>query len=415
MKELSGDYRKRCPDITETRKLPLSEASKEIGIQEYILRTLCETHRVPRPNSAYWKARASGREGKQVRLTATADPSEEIIILDEVVGMSLEDRIPHFPVRETVTKARERPTYQPPLRPVLPPLETPHRLIAATVRDLRKRQPNSDTVQSSGEGRWQVSVSADLAERVIHILDRIVRTLSDAGYRLEFWSQGLLVRGRGELLTFKLREHSKRVPHTLTEEEQENERRRKIEFRREGRIYELSSWYPKYDYISKGVLSLTMAQENGHGVERIWKDGKTSLVEDTIAGLPDAVDRYLLDRIEDRHRHERYQRNSERRSRCADRARRRIERESQRKKVLDDLVEITTEANRLRQWLNETSSWPEAPSAVEFNRLVEWSRRRLSELESKTSAEGISTILRDRNLFPEVDPLVDPPEDLIME
>jgi hypothetical protein len=42
-------------------------------------------------------------------------------------------------------------------------------------------------------------------------------------------------------------------------------------------------------------------------------------------------------------------------------------------------------------------------------------RSRLDYLEHAVEPEGIAETLKSRELFPEIDPLVDPPEDLIEE
>lgn len=160
---------------------------------------------------------------------------------------------------------------------------------------------------------------------------------------------------------------------------------------------------------------MTLSSTGHWTPEHAWKDGKRSTVEDRIEDLPSVVSGLIERLIERRRDRERQERNSQRHSRRAYRQRQRNERYAERQKVLDELVAVTTEADRLRAWLKDVEGWPEAPDAVEFNRFVEWSRRRLADLAESVTPQGISKYLRDRNLFPDVDPLVDPPEDLIEE
>jgi hypothetical protein len=42
-----------------------------------------------------------------------------------------------------------------------------------------------------------------------------------------------------------------------------------------------------------------------------------------------------------------------------------------------------------------------------------WAKERLSYLEHTIEPKGIAKALKSRALFPELDPLIDPPEDLL--
>jgi hypothetical protein len=53
--------------------------------------------------------------------------------------------------------------------------------------------------------------------------------------------------------------------------------------------------------------------------------------------------------------------------------------------------------------------------ANEFTRFVAWAAERLNYLEHCVGADGIAEELKSRELFPETDPLVDPPDELIEE
>src|SRR5205085_9089474 len=111
----------------------------------------------------------------------------------------------------------------------------------------------------------------------------------------------------------------------------------------------------------------------------------------------------------------RRERNWQRRSRVCARARARREREEQRGKILDELVGISAEAGKLRAWLAEAERWPQPADPNEFSRFVEWAQARLHYLEHVIGPDGIAETLRSRELFPEADPLIDPPEDLVEE
>jgi hypothetical protein len=72
-------------------------------------------------------------------------------------------------------------------------------------------------------------------------------------------------------------------------------------------------------------------------------------------------------------------------------------------------------AGKLRTWLSEAAQWNPPAESNEFSRFVEWARARLAYLERSVAADGIAEMLRERELFPETDSLIDPAEDLIEE
>ena len=88
-------------------------------------------------------------------------------------------------------------------------------------------------------------------------------------------------------------------------------------------------------------------------------------------------------------------------------------RERSRQKILDELVAISTEAGKLRVWLEEAKPWSGRSQSDEFTRFVAWARNRLEYLDHSVDLDGVGELLKSRELFPENDPLIDPPEDLI--
>lgn len=393
--------------------MPLPEAAETIGLPTFTLQALCDAHRVPKPNLTYWKNKVAGKPVREIHFVSTADPTDELIVIET------SDPPPaiHSDAASGQRRAPPRTTRVSTPTPVVDrtPLETPHRHIAATVRELRSKLESQETVQIHGERIWSVSIGSASIERVIRIMDAVVRALTAKGCDLGFWQRGITGRTQGETVCFRITEHTNRMPHALTPMEQEREFRRKLECRRTGEPYVPYGWYQKYDYRLNGVLTLTMSESNGWGCERVWKDGVRKTIEDRLDELPDAIDEFIAARIEARRVRECEHRNAERRRRCADRARQRGEREAARRKVLDELVDVTSEAAALRAWLGEVETWQPSPDAVEFERLVDWSRRRLASLDGIVTPSGVARRLRERGLFPDVDPLVDPPEDLAVE
>ncbi len=394
---------------------PLPEVADELGLSSITLEALCTAHRVPRPASTYWKNKAAGKPVKEVRFVSTANPADELIVISQT-----------RPAPQATPTARKPEVSPPPPRSEKhkeplprPPVEKPHPLIAPTARELRRKAGSRDKglfIHVYGERIWGLNIGRDSVERAIWLLDTAVKALAGAGFEIELSQNGLEIRSKGEKAFLQLKEKSNRIPHVLTQEESDRELRARIEARKRGEEYSsLSYYYPSYDYLPSGLMTITLSSTGHWTPEHTWKDGKRTTVEDRIEELPSVVSDLIERLIEQRRNRERMERNSQRRSRREYRQRQRNERNAERRKVLDDLVAVTTEADRLRAWLKDVDGWPEAPDAIEFNRFVEWSRMRLADLADVVTPQGISKYLRERKLFPDVDPLLDPPEDLIEE
>jgi hypothetical protein len=81
-------------------------------------------------------------------------------------------------------------------------------------------------------------------------------------------------------------------------------------------------------------------------------------------------------------------------------------RESERTSLLLKLVRTERQADQLREWISQRKADDEA--TPEMQRLVDWARARLSGMEGFLDSLELSRLLHTRNLFPEVDDLVDP-------
>ncbi|RWA88193.1 MAG: hypothetical protein EOQ48_21390 [Mesorhizobium sp.] len=82
-------------------------------------------------------------------------------------------------------------------------------------------------------------------------------------------------------------------------------------------------------------------------------------------------------------------------------------RESERLAVLEQFVQERKRAADLRNWIDTYAVNAAQDSETELTRMCEWARARLREYDLLLSPARLSTMLRDRQLFPAVDPLVD--------
>jgi hypothetical protein len=96
----------------------------------------------------------------------------------------------------------------------------------------------------------------------------------------------------------------------------------------------------------------------------------------------------------------------------------RLTRENERTELLRKLVRMEREAEQLRGWIaqrqaDQLRGWTahrqaEVSTSPEIQRMVDWAKAELAGLEAFLDPLKLSQLLIARNLFPEVDELVDP-------
>jgi hypothetical protein len=96
----------------------------------------------------------------------------------------------------------------------------------------------------------------------------------------------------------------------------------------------------------------------------------------------------------------------------------RLTRENERTELLRKLVRMEREAEQLRGWIaqrqaDQLRGWTahrqaEVSASLEIQRMVDWAKAELAGLEAFLDPLKLSQLLIARNLFPEVDELVDP-------
>jgi hypothetical protein len=54
---------------------PFDGVAAKLGVNEWLLRNLCERHRVPIPTPAYWRAKLAGKKAKLAVFVDTKNPA----------------------------------------------------------------------------------------------------------------------------------------------------------------------------------------------------------------------------------------------------------------------------------------------------------------------------------------------------
>jgi hypothetical protein len=81
-------------------------------------------------------------------------------------------------------------------------------------------------------------------------------------------------------------------------------------------------------------------------------------------------------------------------------------RESERQAVLEQFVDAKRRVDDLRRWIDDCAAADGAQP--ELQRMREWAKARLREQEHFLDLDRLSKMLRQCDLFPEIDPLNDP-------
>ena len=402
----------RCAMYELVWSKPMTKVAADFGISDVALKKICQRHRVPTPPRGFWAKKEAGKPVKQTRFVETADPQDELIEIHGGLGSRLPEPVKAIINRERAAQKQRAATIELKSNSALVDI---HRVVAATAKVLRTSAADEHgAVAAIGDGMCGVTTGKASAERVIATLDGLARSLEARGIEIVPAGSAMTISSDGENVMFSLKEKVRYEEHVPTRSElvAENRRRSRLSTSWE---FSFERSYRELDTIRTGQLSLEIADCYLTGFRRVWRDGKRqrleSLVEDMAIGLIAYAAGLKLKHEES----ERWRRNWERKCRVQRRAEERQCREEQRRAILDGLVAISVERDRLRTWLKEVEHWPAPSQRDELTRFVDWAQSRYDHLEHQIEPTGIAKALRERKLFPEIDPLLDPPEDLINE
>jgi len=289
-----------------------------------------------------------------------------------------------------------------------------HRAIARTAKALRQGKPDhAGAVEAFGEGLCGISVGAASVERVVRALDGLARHLDGRGLQLEPLGKGMGVTLGVDSIRLALRERIELVKHVptpgeLAKEERQN-RKRQTDIRL-GR-WEYGSYeqaYPEFDAVRTGALSIQIEEQYVGGLRRTWGDGKIQRLETLAEDIASGIALYLAGVKATREESERRRRCWEREQQLRALAAARAARETKRAEFVRGRVEMAKELAGLQVLLARFETTHYEPESDDLGRMIAWVQRQAAELEAQLSPAGTNSTLQQRNLFPGVDPLVDP-------
>lgn len=396
--------RRQLYDLIWSHEMP--ELVEHMGISEWQIRQICENHRVPLPTAAFWRDKAAGRKAKQAIFTSTMDATLEIITF------SGSGTIAPLPAKPAPVSPPAAPKHELPRRArakgvAWAKVTQPHHALLAVVKELRTKKPDDHgVVIVSGEKIPYTSVGLPSVERAIFVLDRIFRDLERRGIGIKLSRLWFTAARSEESVDFKLSEKVAKVKHVPTDYELQKEARR---LRSGGEDY---SWYwskeyPEFDYLLTGTLKLSMSLWGSHGSRLDWQDRKTFSLEDQIDDIVTAFEERLeADRLRkiERERERRLSIRADENRRLAERRRKR---EDERDALIAEIVQLQVKARDLRNWIE----WATPIEDPETKRMLNWARKRLATIERAVNPAAFGDWLREKKLFPEVDPYAPLPDD----
>ncbi|WP_299724061.1 hypothetical protein [Devosia sp.] len=249
--------------------------------------------------------------------------------------------------------------------------------VAAMAQTLRTSKPDdAGEVQTNPDGKSAVKVHYLRVERVISFLSQLSDQLTDAGLDVLSTKEEVQVADGPDKLGFTLAERM----------------------------------LPLVGYTGQFVLAIV--SRGGTGLRRRWADSKTQTVEtllpDIVAGLQAFLRAEKAKREDHAQRQRRWQHVEHRRFL----AQQRKDREEKRIAHLRRIVEMQREANDIRNWLKTLPPDQIATDCTELGRMVSWAKSRQSLLARLTTLDAASSMVAGRNLFPAIDELQDPDEEL---
>jgi hypothetical protein len=268
-------------------------------------------------------------------------------------------------------------------------------------------------VKAIGPGLCGIVVGAPTVARAISILDGLARAAEKLDLKLEGSGDAMSVRSGGDTIKLALKEQVEWRKYVPSANELAAEAKRKA---REDRDRLRGIWaygqgraYPEQYQFRTSRLSFELENRYIHGLRRSWRDGKVQVLENLIDDVAVGVHAYLEGLRAEREERARRERRwaYEATLRWLQQARR--QRDEKRHAFVEKYERIGAELHQLQAFISAMRMLRSTGEDDEFSRMMAWTEARCRRLERQVTIDGIASELRAQELFPSVDPLVDPP------
>lgn len=383
---------------------PMSRLAKEFGLSDRGLAKLCARHDIPVPPRGYWAKKQAGHKVRQTPLPGKAAPHAESIYLSSSAPKPSE-------LEELLTDQKKSRETQVQHQELQIPIETPHKCLDAATRKIRKLKADFVSAgQLRGSRVHSIEVSEAQSERLIAILDRIVRLAELRGIHFEFTQEGAKARYEGSAISIEAGELYRTVPHELTEKERREMDRWQAS--REKSSSNKNVWdnlyarprFPEHDQIYSGRLFFRISNHEP-SLRKSWQEGTAQRLDNLCLSIVDTLEAHFLAQRLAAQKAEQERREREILQHRRQLSEQRKKRESDRSVFLRKALDQTAEVDRLRSFLSQQDTENAEP---ELRRFLEWTQALLEKIETDLSPSGMAANLRISALFPESDPLHDP-------
>ncbi|MCX8568800.1 hypothetical protein [Aminobacter sp. MET-1] len=399
---------------------PIATLAKQLDISDRGLAKTCLRYHVPVPGRGYWAKVEAGQSATKTPLWQIENPALETIHIGgfkpavnpyvafaiQRAGNAVEQSKIRQKAKLTPEKSFEPSIAKEPL--VLEPVKRPHSSISPLTTALKsaKRDQHGE-LSIPGIRVHPASVT-----RVTAFLHHLVLALEKRDIALSYNEKGIGVAIGPDDVRFEIAESRRREKHEPTpielKKRQDHEQRRELA-RRRGQWLPWESFWPEYDYIHSGKLTLHVLNWAA-GARKNWGDGKHQSLESMLEAIADGILFHLV--YEKAHREEQVaeQRRREHMARRRELHKKRQEREANRLGFLRKLAELQREVADLNVTVAKASELlPQA--SPEYLRMIAWAENRLAHLQAQNQLESLTASLREQNLFPDSDEFHDPEGD----
>lgn len=412
------EQRKRILTREELHELvwstPILKLSQEYGLSDRGLAKICARHLVPTPPRGYWARLEAGLPVKKTPLRSVENKDLHRVHIgpanrpSELVAAAL---VAAKTERKRIAQERKQKSTAADAAPVLElpnadqPIDVFHRSVAAIVKQLRKAKPDTDGVISA-QG---VRVHERTRERAMRILHYLALNSEAVGGKLEADEHRLRFVTSDGFVHVSLVEERKRPKHSPTESELAEYERRKAKRDKERKrgvwsFGRLEPW-PEFDIVYTGKLTLGY---DGYvvGLRKSWSDGKSQTIESSLDHFVAGMRAIIVANAEEARKRAEQELRRQEHLRRREQSRLRAEREGKRLAYLQEVASARREAADMRLTIEAMPTLENPPP--DYARMVAWAKRRLTELEARTTVETIQTTLKARELFPDPDTLLSP-------
>jgi hypothetical protein len=308
---------------------------------------------IPRPPRGYWQKLAAGKAPPKPKLKPLTEKgvSETVI---RGMGENHSDQGEQIPV---------------PSISVPSDLEEPHPLTAKTLNALqRARTGEFGLLAPKHRILLDINVSRENVERSCLIMDVLIKTLEERGYRVVVTKDSppkTVVAVESDTWEIGLDEETRRTDHEPTEAEKKK-----------------PNWYwweHRYDYHPTGRLVLRIRNANHLSVRKQWADGKVQRVENCLGSFIAGLQIASIAAEEDREEKARWKREWQESQRLAELERERVRFEEARQEKLKQDVSDWESATRIRKYIAALRS--EGKGINGMDEWIAWAERYADSLD----------------------------------